>query len=105
VTERDKTLRAVRTDLLRELEVLEERFATLPLTNIVSKVDQIRAQAEAHDLGALADLAHGLETQLSKGSKSPILMPWVSALKEAALCDTLNRTQAQAWTVVLRRAA
>jgi hypothetical protein len=105
VTEQERTLKAVRTDLLREVEALEARFATLPLGHIVDTVDQIRTQAQAHGLGALADLAHGLETQLSKGCKSPILMPWLSALKEAALCDTLNRAQVQAWSVVLRRAA
>ncbi len=105
MAEQETTLKAVRTDLLRKVEALEASFATLPISHIVSTVDQIRTQANGYGLNALADLAHGLETQLSEGCTSPMLMPWLSAVKEAALCDTLNHTQAQAWSVVLRRAA
>ncbi len=101
----DQSLMPVRTRLLRDVEALEARIGSLSLADIAAQVDQIRAQAQANGLSAVADLAHGLEAMLATGCNSSLLAPWLTALKEAALCDQLDRGHAQAWSAVLRRAA
>jgi hypothetical protein len=101
MTETTDAMRTVRMRLHQQIETLEQGYQAMPLAQIVEQVDALRRTAKVHGLVPLADMAHGFETMLAWSRGGPTLAPWISAMKEAVNCETLDRHSVRAWLAAL----
>ena len=101
MTSTNEAMRVVRTGLYHQIEQLEAGYGTMPLCQIVERVDAVRRTAQGHGLVPLADMAHGFETMLAWSRGGPDVGLWIAALKEAVAVETLDRASARAWLASL----
>ncbi len=103
MTGADDALKTVRSVLFHQIEQLEASYAAMPISQIVEQVDALRRTAQGHGLVPLADMAHGFETMLAWSRGGPAIAPWIAAMKEAVVCETLDRSSVRAWLAALGR--
>jgi hypothetical protein len=91
----------VRARLMEQIERLEAELSALSPCEIVERVDTVRRIARDHGLGPLADMARGLESVLAWGSSHGTIQAWITALKEAVGCETLDHAASRTWLAAL----
>lgn len=94
-------LMTVRAKIYRRIEHLEGAISTASPSEIAEQVDRIRRMARDSGLEALANMAHGLESQLARSCERETLYAWTEALKDAVGCEELDKAAASIWLAAL----
>jgi hypothetical protein len=86
-----ETMAVVKTQLADRIDILAREASHLTTSRIVHAVDDIRREARACRLDALATLASGLERALATSGGDAVVLPYLEAMSDALDCATMPK--------------
>jgi hypothetical protein len=80
----------VKAELSNRIDSLAKALPHMSASSLAFAVDDIRRTATNHDLRALAELARGLENAISESSGATIVLPFLEAMSDAVMCESID---------------
>ncbi len=80
----------IRTQLCSRIDQIAEGMAHIPAAKLAGEIDDIRRIASNYGLVVVADIAHGLESALSRSDGAITILPFLESMRDAVGCDRLE---------------
>jgi hypothetical protein len=92
---------AARTEMCARIDTIAGAAARLSADRLAEELDGIRRTAHRHGMMPVLRVVHALDLALARGEHGPMVLSWLSTLRDACDCERTDAAASEAFAAAI----